>query len=34
MALHELHSLLLILTIAVLAPLLCEWIPGYGCRWW
>ncbi len=27
MALHELQSLMLIFTIAVLAPLLCEWIP-------
>jgi Kef-type K+ transport system membrane component KefB len=27
MALHELHSLLIILTIAALAPLLCEWVP-------
>jgi Kef-type K+ transport system membrane component KefB len=27
MSLHELHSLLLIFTIAVVAPLLCEWIP-------
>src|SRR3974377_66788 len=27
MPLHELHSLLLIFTIAVVAPLLCEWIP-------
>ena len=27
MTLHELHSLILILTIAVLAPLLSEWIP-------
>lgn len=27
MTLHELHSLMLILTIAVLAPLLCEWLP-------
>jgi Kef-type K+ transport system membrane component KefB len=28
MALDELHSLLLIFTIAVVAPVLCEWIPG------
>src|SRR6516162_1785491 len=27
MALNELHSLLLILTIAAVAPLLCEWVP-------
>jgi Kef-type K+ transport system membrane component KefB len=27
MTLHELHSLLLIFTIAAAAPLLCEWIP-------
>ena len=27
MALHELHSLLLIFTIAAVAPLLCEWVP-------
>jgi Kef-type K+ transport system membrane component KefB len=27
MTLPELHSLMLILTVAVLAPLLCEWIP-------
>src|SRR5215471_6449390 len=27
MALTELHSLLLIFTIAAVAPLLCEWIP-------
>ena len=27
MALSELHSLLLIFTIAVVAPLLCEWVP-------
>src|SRR5262245_52658209 len=27
MALNELHSLLLIFTIAAVAPLLCEWIP-------
>src|SRR5215475_11531048 len=27
MPLHELHSLLIILTIAVLAPVLCEWVP-------
>src|SRR5262245_58091542 len=27
MALHELHSLLLIFTIAAAAPLLCEWVP-------
>jgi Kef-type K+ transport system membrane component KefB len=27
MALTELHSLLLIFTIAVVAPLLCEWVP-------
>jgi Kef-type K+ transport system membrane component KefB len=27
MALHELHSLLLIFTVAALAPLLCEWVP-------
>src|SRR6516165_2623823 len=27
MALHELHSLLLIFTIAAVAPLLCEWLP-------
>jgi Kef-type K+ transport system membrane component KefB len=27
MALSELHSLLLILTIAAVAPLLCEWVP-------
>ena len=27
MTLSELQSLLLILTIAVLAPLLCEWVP-------
>jgi Kef-type K+ transport system membrane component KefB len=27
MALHELHSLLLILVIAVVAPILCEWVP-------
>src|SRR6516165_5776364 len=27
MELHELHSLLLIFTIAVVAPLLCEWAP-------
>src|SRR6516162_4845628 len=28
MSLHELHSLLLIFTIAAVAPLLCEWVPG------
>src|SRR6516164_9208461 len=27
MALDELHSLLLIFTIAAAAPLLCEWVP-------
>ena len=27
MALNELHSLLLIFTIAAVAPLLCEWVP-------
>jgi Kef-type K+ transport system membrane component KefB len=27
MALNELHSLLVILTIAVVAPVLCEWVP-------
>src|SRR6516162_3432981 len=27
MALHELYSLLLIFTIAAVAPLLCEWVP-------
>jgi Kef-type K+ transport system membrane component KefB len=27
MALHELHSLLLIFTIAAVAPFLCEWVP-------
>jgi Kef-type K+ transport system membrane component KefB len=27
MALHELHSLLLVFTIAAVAPLLCEWVP-------
>src|SRR5215469_13200866 len=27
MALTELHSLLLIFTIAVVAPVLCEWVP-------
>jgi Kef-type K+ transport system membrane component KefB len=27
MSLHELHSLLLVFTIAALAPLLCEWVP-------
>jgi len=27
MALNELHSLLLIFAIAVVAPLLCEWVP-------
>src|SRR5262249_24899793 len=27
MALHELHSLLLIFTIAAVAPLLCDWVP-------
>jgi Kef-type K+ transport system membrane component KefB len=27
MALHELHSLLLIFTIAAVAPVLCEWVP-------
>src|SRR5262245_35653767 len=27
MALSELHSLLLIFTIAAVAPLVCEWIP-------
>src|SRR5262245_43552829 len=27
MALTELHSLLLIFTIAVVAPILCEWVP-------
>jgi Kef-type K+ transport system membrane component KefB len=27
MSLHELHSLLLIFTIAAVAPLLCEWVP-------
>jgi Kef-type K+ transport system membrane component KefB len=27
MTLHELHSLLLVFTIAALAPLLCEWVP-------
>jgi Kef-type K+ transport system membrane component KefB len=27
MALNELHSLLLILTIAAVAPFLCEWVP-------
>jgi hypothetical protein len=27
MALTELHSLLLIFTIAAVAPLLCEWVP-------
>jgi Kef-type K+ transport system membrane component KefB len=28
MSLHELHSLLLVFTIAAAAPFLCEWIPG------
>jgi Kef-type K+ transport system membrane component KefB len=28
MALAELHSLLLIFTIAAVAPFLCEWVPG------
>ena len=28
MPLHELHSLLLILAVAVVAPFLCEWLPG------
>jgi Kef-type K+ transport system membrane component KefB len=27
MALTELHSLLLIFTIAMVAPILCEWVP-------
>src|SRR6516225_4858131 len=27
MALNELHSLLLIFTIAAVAPFLCEWVP-------
>src|SRR5262249_38617745 len=27
MSLNELHSLLLILTVAAVAPLLCEWLP-------
>ena len=27
MSLQELHSLLLIFTIAAVAPLLCEWVP-------
>jgi hypothetical protein len=27
MTLDELHSLMVILTIATLTPLLCEWIP-------
>jgi Kef-type K+ transport system membrane component KefB len=27
MPLHELHSLLMIFTIAAVAPLLCEWVP-------
>src|SRR5947207_1313283 len=27
MSLDELHSLLIIFTVAVMAPLLCEWIP-------
>src|SRR6516162_1142123 len=27
MPLHELHSLLLIFTIAAVAPFLCEWVP-------
>jgi Kef-type K+ transport system membrane component KefB len=27
MSLHELHSLLLIFTIAAVAPFLCEWVP-------
>jgi Kef-type K+ transport system membrane component KefB len=27
MALHELHSLLLIFPIAAVAPLLCKWVP-------
>jgi Kef-type K+ transport system membrane component KefB len=29
MALNELHSLLLIATIAAVAPLLCEWLPRF-----
>jgi Kef-type K+ transport system membrane component KefB len=28
MDLHELHSLLIIFTIAAAAPFLCEWVPG------
>jgi Kef-type K+ transport system membrane component KefB len=28
MSLHELHSLLLVFTIAAVAPFLCEWVPG------
>src|SRR6516162_6711860 len=28
MSLHELHSLLLVFTIAAVAPFLCEWLPG------
>jgi Kef-type K+ transport system membrane component KefB len=28
MSLTELHSLLLIFTIAAVAPFLCEWVPG------
>jgi hypothetical protein len=27
MALHEIHPLLLIFTVAAVAPLMCEWIP-------